>query len=139
MGGTLTGAGLDGVDLEQEDEDADEVRHVAGEPEGVHLAGLPGMGITTLPSSIRALRLPLPPASRVWVSRRPPADPRRARGIPGKVDEERRRAEWGRRREVPRGDGRIALASSQPSDEILCRPLDGVGACANFECKSIHI
>jgi hypothetical protein len=35
----LTGAGLDGVDLEQEDEDAHEVRHVPGEPEGVHLAG----------------------------------------------------------------------------------------------------
>jgi hypothetical protein len=27
------------VDLEQEDEDAHEVRHVPGEPEGVHLAG----------------------------------------------------------------------------------------------------
>lgn len=38
----LTGAGLDGVDLEQEDEDAHEVRHVAGEPEGVHLAGRSG-------------------------------------------------------------------------------------------------
>jgi hypothetical protein len=38
--GVLTSAGLDGVDLEQEDEDAHEVRHVSGEPEGVHLAGL---------------------------------------------------------------------------------------------------
>lgn len=55
MGGrALTGAGLDGVDLEQEDEDAHEVRHVPGEPEGVHLAGFPG--ISTPPS-----RLP-PPA-----------------------------------------------------------------------------
>ena len=64
VGGRLSGVGLDGVDLEQEDEDADEVCHVASEPEGVHLAGLPR--ISTLPSLIRALRPTLPLASRVW-------------------------------------------------------------------------
>lgn len=57
MGGALTGAGLDGVDLEQEDEDAHEVRHVAGEPEGVHLAGLRSWDVL----SARPFSLWLPP------------------------------------------------------------------------------
>jgi len=60
----IVGGRLSGVDLEQEDEDADEVCHVASQPEGVHLAGLPR--ISTLPSLIRALRPTLPLASRVW-------------------------------------------------------------------------
>lgn len=35
-----TGAGFGGVDLQEEDEDADKVGHVAGEAESVHGGGL---------------------------------------------------------------------------------------------------
>ena len=63
----LTGTGLDGVDLEKEDEDGHEVRHVPGEPEDVHLAGRYGLvGFGHKHGAFGAVGSNLWPLAAIW-------------------------------------------------------------------------